>query len=63
MVMEEHYMKIERHFDIAIEVKEILRLLGYKNKGPDDKILESITDEIKKCHEYLDPALAYEKML
>jgi uncharacterized 2Fe-2S/4Fe-4S cluster protein (DUF4445 family) len=62
MVMEEHCMKIERHFDIAIEVKEILRLLGYKNKGPDDNILESVTDEIKKCHEYLNPALAYEKI-
>lgn len=55
-------MKIKRDFDIAIETEEIIRLLGYKDKKPDDKILESINDEIKKCNEYLNPSLVYEKI-
>lgn len=55
-------MKIMKDFDIAIEVKEILRLLGYKDKEPDDKILQAVTNEINKCYEYLEPALVYEKL-
>lgn len=55
-------MKVYRDFNICIDEKEITRLLGYGNDVPDDEILQAIRDEIKKCMDYIEPQLVYEKV-
>lgn len=52
-------MKIFDDIKLEIEEKRVLHLLGYKDRIPDDDILDCIRTEISKCSTYLNPAVYY----
>jgi uncharacterized 2Fe-2S/4Fe-4S cluster protein (DUF4445 family) len=55
-------MKIFNKINLFIDEKEILRLLGYKDKEPDDELIECIRGEIEKCTRYLEPIVYYQNI-
>lgn len=55
-------MGIFNDVKLYIEEREILRLLGYKNNKPNEEIYEAVKEEIKKCGEYIFPAVYFNKI-
>ena len=55
-------MSIRTEFDLNIEEEEILRLLGYKDSKPEEKILSSLREEIRNCKTYIKPTIWSEKI-
>jgi uncharacterized 2Fe-2S/4Fe-4S cluster protein (DUF4445 family) len=55
-------MAIFRDFNIEIDIKEIVRLMGYKDSIPDSEVLELIESEIERCRTYINPQITWERI-
>jgi uncharacterized 2Fe-2S/4Fe-4S cluster protein (DUF4445 family) len=55
-------MEVLRDFNVYIDEKEVLRLLGYKDGEPDEEIVESVREEIERAADYIMPAVAFDKI-
>ena len=55
-------MGINRDFNIEIDIKEIVRLMGYKDSYPDEEVIEIIENEIKVCKTYIKPQITWDKI-
>jgi uncharacterized 2Fe-2S/4Fe-4S cluster protein (DUF4445 family) len=55
-------MDILRDFQVKIDEKTILRLLGYKDSEPDDEIVQNVREEISGCGDYISPFIAFNKL-
>ncbi|HWQ80335.1 MAG TPA: ASKHA domain-containing protein [Anaerovoracaceae bacterium] len=53
-------MKIFDEAELAIEQDEIVKLLGYKDRLPQEDVLELIREEVNRSGEYLEPVSYYE---
>lgn len=53
-------MKTFHTAELKVHQNEILQLLGYKDRLPQDEVLGLIAEEIDQSGEYLEPALYYE---
>lgn len=56
------YMGIYEKFQIVIDEKEILRLLGYADRDPGDEMLEAVQQEIAETVRQVAPKVAYERV-
>ncbi|MDF2677092.1 MAG: hypothetical protein K0Q97_1408, partial [Bacillota bacterium] len=52
-------MKIFDEIELEIDEKRVLHLLGYKDRMPDEEILQDVKEEIINCKEYLKPVVYY----
>lgn len=55
-------MDIYKNFDIVIDEKEILRVIGYGDSLPGEEILESVREEISRSYDYIKPVLITNKL-
>lgn len=55
-------MNTLKDFNIYIDEKIILRLLGYKDSEPDNEIVQSVREEIERCLEYISPSIAFKRL-
>ena len=55
-------MSIYENYNIEIDEKEIIRLLGYKNSLPSEEALNAVRAEIDSCLNHIQPKVAYKRI-